>query len=71
MSRTGNVESMAYATQHGVDIATAAIMVQLINGGSAFGRITIGQISGKTGYINDPIRATLTFSFTSSSSGPS
>ncbi|KAK3807127.1 MAG: hypothetical protein JOS17DRAFT_766978 [Linnemannia elongata] len=43
---------LAYTTQLGVDIVMAAVMVRLISGGSAFGRIIIGQVSDKIGYIS-------------------
>ncbi|KAF9907504.1 hypothetical protein EC991_010885 [Linnemannia zychae] len=52
----------SYATQHGVDVTTAALMVGLMNGASAFGRIIMGQISDKIGYINSLFLATFTAS---------
>ncbi|KAG0199960.1 hypothetical protein BGX28_006867 [Mortierella sp. GBA30] len=42
----------SYARQHGVDDSTAALMVGLMNGSSAVGRIAMGYISDKIGCIN-------------------
>ncbi|KAI1299789.1 hypothetical protein EDD11_006422 [Mortierella claussenii] len=42
----------SYAQQHGVDTSTAALMVGLMNGASAFGRILMGLVSDKIGPIN-------------------
>ncbi|KAF9957444.1 hypothetical protein BGZ72_001820 [Mortierella alpina] len=42
----------SYATQHGVDTSTAALMVGVMNGSSAVGRIVMGLVSDKIGSIN-------------------
>ncbi|GJJ75961.1 hypothetical protein EMPS_08319 [Entomortierella parvispora] len=42
----------SYAVQHGVDSSTAALMVGLMNGASAVGRIVMGFASDKMGAIN-------------------
>ncbi|KAG0055763.1 hypothetical protein BGZ83_007488 [Gryganskiella cystojenkinii] len=42
----------AYAVQHGVSTSTAALMIGLMNGASAFGRILMGFVSDKIGPIN-------------------
>ncbi|KAG0368898.1 hypothetical protein BGZ54_000874 [Gamsiella multidivaricata] len=42
----------SYAQQHGVDTSTAALMVGIMNGASAVGRIVMGLVSDKIGCIN-------------------
>ncbi|KAF8937465.1 hypothetical protein BGZ58_002678 [Dissophora ornata] len=42
----------SYAQQYGVDSSTAAMMVGLMNGASAVGRIVMGLVSDKIGCIN-------------------
>ncbi|KAG0265312.1 hypothetical protein BG011_005012 [Mortierella polycephala] len=42
----------SYATQHGVETSTASLMVGIMNGCSAVGRIVMGLVSDKIGYIN-------------------
>jgi len=42
----------SYAVQHGVDSSTAALLVGLMNGASAVGRIVMGFASDKMGPIN-------------------
>lgn len=43
---------IAYAIQHGVDKATAALMLGLMNAASAIGRIVMGLVSDKIGSMN-------------------
>ncbi|KAF9183994.1 hypothetical protein BGZ49_004480 [Haplosporangium sp. Z 27] len=42
----------SYAQQHGASLSTASLMVGLMNGASAVGRIVMGLISDKIGPIN-------------------
>ncbi|KAG0304279.1 hypothetical protein BGZ98_005736 [Dissophora globulifera] len=42
----------SYAQQHGASTSTAALMVGLMNGASAVGRIIMGMVSDKIGSIN-------------------
>ncbi|KAF9115224.1 hypothetical protein BGX27_008589 [Mortierella sp. AM989] len=57
----------SYAQQHGVDTSTASLMVGLMNGASAVGRIVMGLVSDKIGPINalfiSTFAATLTLLF--------
>ncbi|KAF9093806.1 hypothetical protein BGX23_002906 [Mortierella sp. AD031] len=57
----------SYAIQHGVDKSTAALMVGLMNGASAVGRIVMGLVSDKIGSMNSlcisTFAATLTLFF--------
>ncbi|KAF9295555.1 hypothetical protein BGZ88_001870 [Linnemannia elongata] len=60
-------ETGPYAIQHGVDKSTAALMVGLMNGASAIGRIVMGLVSDKIGSMNalciSTFAATLTLFF--------
>ncbi|KAG0094450.1 hypothetical protein BGZ93_007206 [Podila epicladia] len=49
----------SYAIQHGVDASSAALMVGLMNGSSAFGRIIMGMVSDLIGPINALVISTL------------
>ncbi|KAF9193668.1 hypothetical protein BGZ50_007244 [Haplosporangium sp. Z 11] len=49
----------SYATQHGIETSTASLMVGIMNGCSAVGRIIMGLISDKIGYINALFLSTL------------
>ncbi|KAG0281079.1 hypothetical protein BGZ95_006927 [Linnemannia exigua] len=57
----------SYAIQHGVDKSTAALMVGLMNGASAVGRIVMGVVSDRIGSMNalciSTFAATLTLFF--------
>ncbi|KAF9927103.1 hypothetical protein FBU30_003491 [Linnemannia zychae] len=54
----------SYATQHGVDGPTAALMVGLMNGFSALGRIVMGFVLDRIGSINALCISTLAASMT-------
>ncbi|KAF8933678.1 hypothetical protein BGZ52_007041 [Haplosporangium bisporale] len=54
----------SYAVQHGVDASSAALMVGLMNGSSAIGRIVMGFVSDRIGSINALLISTFAASLT-------
>ncbi|KAF9376938.1 hypothetical protein CPB97_010511 [Podila verticillata] len=54
----------SYAGQHGVDASSAALMVGLMNGASAVGRIVMGMVSDRIGCINALFISTFAASLT-------
>ncbi|KFH69055.1 hypothetical protein MVEG_05857 [Podila verticillata NRRL 6337] len=53
----------SYAIQHGVDASSAALMVGLMNGSSAIGRVIMGMVSDIIGPINALFISTLAATF--------
>ncbi|KAG0330417.1 hypothetical protein BG004_002112, partial [Podila humilis] len=54
----------SFAVQHGVDASSAALMVGLMNGASAVGRIVMGMVSDRIGCINALFISTFAASLT-------